>query len=229
MLEFFITLGVGFITIFFLIPGFRILIPALRPVFSKKQMLDGMSEEDGWADSENGIDVKRAGTGLGLIIFPFLWIGVLFLYNELTIRNTPNTDTAREACKAFITNTIAFKTSKGRLPKTVNELVGRLDDDFFPASHTVGQKPTGSYRNYYFCYYVKPDPKTEKTGFVGIYAYPAKYSKSNNLIFYRTNESETTYQADIRELYPNVRYGNPVPLFKDFIHENDLPSAFKPF
>ncbi|MFH1378123.1 MAG: hypothetical protein ABIH86_05160 [Planctomycetota bacterium] len=226
MIGYFIFIGVGLVFLFCLIFGFRILIPALKPAFSKKIELEGIADEDGWGDGERGVNVKRAGIGLGIILFPFVLYGIFWIHIVLTTHSTSSSQTARQACTTILSETQTFETSKDRLPKTLNDYKGRLDDGIYSASHEIGLRPSRSYRNSYFCVYFKPDSETGKTAYVGVYAYPAKYSKTNNRIFYRTNESGTTYQAYIWELYPNVRYGSPVPLFNAFIHENDLTSAF---
>ena len=226
MIVYIIGIIVGIIILSSQIYGFITLIQALRPAFSKKDELEGIADEDGWGDDKRGVNVKRAGLGLGIILLPFVLYGILLA----TIRpqSTSNTFSARQACTTFLSETQTFETSKDRLPETLNDYKGRLYEDIFFSSHEINTKPLRRYRNYYFCVYFKPDSETGKTAYVGVYAYPANYSKTNNLVFYRTNETGTTYQADIRDLHPEILFGSPVPLFNAFVHEKDLPSAFTP-
>jgi len=206
--------------------GLVVVMSSLFPERSKKDELEGISDEDGWTDNERGVKLGRLGIGLAMVIIPVVIIAGYWYHDTMTSQSIVNNTASRVACGNFIKAIEEFRKTNSRFPKTINELSAHFDIVLLNAAHTTDQQPVQAYKDHYFCFYYQKHPTTGEIIDIGVYAYPVKYSRWYDKVYYQTVDSFTTHEADIRDLYPDIRYGRPVPLFKSFVHENDLPQAF---
>ena len=134
---------------------------------------------------------------------------------------------ARVTCTTIAAEVQGFQNRNGRPPVNPSEMTGSIDPAIMDAMHTPETKPKKARSGYFYCYLSenKANPKDNKV--IGIFAYPERYSKKYDYIFYRTNESGTTYTAEISDLFPGIEYGDPIPFYKTLVLEKDLPPAFK--
>ncbi|MFH1378124.1 MAG: hypothetical protein ABIH86_05165 [Planctomycetota bacterium] len=220
-----IIVGFGMLLLLVISSGLTVVMSSLVPSHSRKDELDGIADEDGWTDNDNGVNLKSLGLGLALIIIPVGIIAAYWYVNEMSSQSIGNNAASRTACRSYIRAIEEFRKTNSRFPKTINELSAYFDNVLINAAHTTDQQPAQAYKDHYFCFYYQKHPTTGEIINIGIYAYPVKYNRWYDKVYYQTIGS-LMYGADIHNLYPEIRYGSPVPLFNAFVYEKDLPSAF---